>query len=278
MRCSPAGSARRRSHRGAGARRASCTSSTRAASPPRPRPSPASRSAGRCASAQQVYVAGCAVNLNPAQFGDIDQRVTPFVGTADDVAARHGRPGRPELRRPRARRPGPRAARAATAPRPRARVASSRSRTAATATAPTASSPRSAAPRARARRARSCRGRRARAQRPARDGDDRDQRRRLPRPRAGARAGRADDGGGPRARRAAGPALQRRGDPRQGHAAEALATEPKVCPHLHVPMQSGDDDVLARWAATTAAAEYLEHIAPRARRGGAAGQSTSPPT
>ena len=25
---------------------------------------------------------------------------------------------------------------------------------------------------------------------------------------------------------------------------EALATEPKVCPHLHVPMQSGDDDVL----------------------------------
>ena len=27
---------------------------------------------------------------------------------------------------------------------------------------------------------------------------------------------------------------------------EALATEPKVCPHLHVPMQSGDDGVLAR--------------------------------
>ena len=25
----------------------------------------------------------------------------------------------------------------------------------------------------------------------------------------------------------------------------ALATEPKVCPHLHVPMQSGDDGVLA---------------------------------
>ena len=25
---------------------------------------------------------------------------------------------------------------------------------------------------------------------------------------------------------------------------EALATEPKVCPHLHVPMQSGDDEVL----------------------------------
>ena len=34
-----------------------------------------------------VHVAGCAVNLNPSQFGDIDPRVTPFVGTADQVAA-----------------------------------------------------------------------------------------------------------------------------------------------------------------------------------------------
>jgi threonylcarbamoyladenosine tRNA methylthiotransferase MtaB len=42
------------------------------------------RTAGR------VYVAGCAVNLNPRQFGDIDPRVTPFVGTADDVAGAMG--------------------------------------------------------------------------------------------------------------------------------------------------------------------------------------------
>ncbi len=41
-------------------------------------------------SAQQVYVAGCAVNLNPGQFGDIDPRVRPFAGTADDVAAAIG--------------------------------------------------------------------------------------------------------------------------------------------------------------------------------------------
>ena len=41
-------------------------------------------------SAQQVFVGGCAVNLNAAQFGDIDQRVTPFVGTADEVAAAMG--------------------------------------------------------------------------------------------------------------------------------------------------------------------------------------------
>jgi threonylcarbamoyladenosine tRNA methylthiotransferase MtaB len=41
-------------------------------------------------SADQVFVAGCATNLNAAQFGDLDARVTPFVGTADDVAAAIG--------------------------------------------------------------------------------------------------------------------------------------------------------------------------------------------
>jgi threonylcarbamoyladenosine tRNA methylthiotransferase MtaB len=41
---------------------------------------------------------------------------------------------------------------------------------------------------------------------------------------------------------------------------EALATEPKVCPHLHVPMQSGDDDVLAAMGRHYSAAEYLASI------------------
>src|SRR6201996_8862953 len=41
---------------------------------------------------------------------------------------------------------------------------------------------------------------------------------------------------------------------------EALATEPKVCPHLHVPMQSGDDDVLRAMGRHYTAAEYLAHI------------------
>jgi threonylcarbamoyladenosine tRNA methylthiotransferase MtaB len=40
--------------------------------------------------AREVYVAGCATNLDAAQFGSIDERVTPFVGTADDVAAAMG--------------------------------------------------------------------------------------------------------------------------------------------------------------------------------------------
>jgi threonylcarbamoyladenosine tRNA methylthiotransferase MtaB len=41
---------------------------------------------------------------------------------------------------------------------------------------------------------------------------------------------------------------------------KALATEPKVCPHLHVPMQSGDDDVLRAMGRHYSSAEYLEHI------------------
>ncbi|MBV9681361.1 MAG: MiaB/RimO family radical SAM methylthiotransferase [Solirubrobacterales bacterium] len=42
---------------------------------------------------------------------------------------------------------------------------------------------------------------------------------------------------------------------------EALATEPKVCPHLHVPMQSGDDQVLSAMGRHYSAGEYLETIA-----------------
>jgi threonylcarbamoyladenosine tRNA methylthiotransferase MtaB len=36
--------------------------------------------------AREVFVGGCAVNLRSAQFAAIDPAVTPFVGTADDVA------------------------------------------------------------------------------------------------------------------------------------------------------------------------------------------------
>jgi threonylcarbamoyladenosine tRNA methylthiotransferase MtaB len=41
---------------------------------------------------------------------------------------------------------------------------------------------------------------------------------------------------------------------------EALATEPKVCPHLHVPMQSGDDEVLKTMGRHYTAGEYLEIV------------------
>jgi threonylcarbamoyladenosine tRNA methylthiotransferase MtaB len=41
---------------------------------------------------------------------------------------------------------------------------------------------------------------------------------------------------------------------------EALANEPKVCPHLHIPMQSGDDEVLAAMGRHYTVGEYLEIV------------------
>jgi threonylcarbamoyladenosine tRNA methylthiotransferase MtaB len=41
----------------------------------------------------------------------------------------------------------------------------------------------------------------------------------------------------------------------------AFATEPKLCPHLHVPMQSGDDGVLRDMGRHYSSAQYLEYIA-----------------
>ncbi|HLY50338.1 MAG TPA: MiaB/RimO family radical SAM methylthiotransferase [Solirubrobacteraceae bacterium] len=42
---------------------------------------------------------------------------------------------------------------------------------------------------------------------------------------------------------------------------EALATEPKVCPHLHIPMQSGDDQVLRDMGRHYTREQYLDHVA-----------------
>jgi threonylcarbamoyladenosine tRNA methylthiotransferase MtaB len=40
----------------------------------------------------------------------------------------------------------------------------------------------------------------------------------------------------------------------------ALVDEPKLCPHLHIPMQSGDDAVLQAMGRHYTAAQYLEHV------------------
>jgi threonylcarbamoyladenosine tRNA methylthiotransferase MtaB len=42
---------------------------------------------------------------------------------------------------------------------------------------------------------------------------------------------------------------------------DALCSEPKVCPHLHIPMQSGDDAVLRDMGRHYTSSEYLEHVA-----------------
>ncbi len=51
----------------------------------------------------------------------------------------------------------------------------------------------------------------------------------------------------------------------------ALAEEPKVCPHLHVPMQSGDDDVL-RGMGRHYTADGIRRADPDRPCGGARGQ------
>jgi threonylcarbamoyladenosine tRNA methylthiotransferase MtaB len=42
---------------------------------------------------------------------------------------------------------------------------------------------------------------------------------------------------------------------------DALSSEPKVCAHLHIPMQSGDDRVLRDMGRHYTAEQYLEHVA-----------------
>jgi tRNA A37 methylthiotransferase MiaB len=110
-------------------------------------------------SGKAVYVSGCAVNLDQRQFAEIDARVRPFVGTAEDVAAAigGGEPGRSGVQR--------------------VRISS-------------------------------------------------------------VEVVHVKD-----------TLLQ------------ALACEPKVCPHLHVPLQSGDDAVLASMGRHYSSGEYLERIA-----------------
>lgn len=47
----------------------------------------------------------------------------------------------------------------------------------------------------------------------------------------------------------------------KGSLLSAFASEPKLCPHLHVPMQSGDDAVLRDMGRHYSSDQYLDHIA-----------------
>jgi threonylcarbamoyladenosine tRNA methylthiotransferase MtaB len=222
-------------------------------------------------SAQQVFVGGCAVNLNSGQFGDIDDRVTPFVGTADDVAAAMGIHdagcvdlGHDVLSRERARGADTQAARTrgfvkvqdgcdchcAYCIIPTVR-GSARSRPAGAILAEVAERVRTGQPEM--------------VMTGISVGDYRD-------PEQGLELGElmiavARVPGVERVRLSSVEVIHVKDTLLQ-----ALATEPKVCPHLHVPMQSGDDDVLRAMGRHYDADEYLEHIrrvrAAAGRRGG----------
>jgi threonylcarbamoyladenosine tRNA methylthiotransferase MtaB len=210
--------------------------------------------------AQQVFVAGCAVNLNAAQFGDIDERVTPFVGTADDVAGAMGAHdglgcadlGHDVLARERARGADAHASRTrgfvkvqdgcdchcAYCIIPTVR-GSARSRPASAILAEAAERVRSGQPEM--------------VMTGISVGDYRD-------PELGLELGElmmavAGVPGVERVRLSSVEVIHVKDT-----LLEALATEPKVCPHLHVPMQSGDDDVLRAMGRHYSSEEYLEHI------------------
>jgi threonylcarbamoyladenosine tRNA methylthiotransferase MtaB len=218
----------------------------------------------------QVFVAGCAVNLNPAQFGDISERVTPFVGTADDVAAAMGAQDAPGcvdlehdvLARERARAvTGPASGTPSPGPPARTRgfvkVQDGCDGQCAYCIIPTVrgaarSRPGSAILAEVAERVRS--GQPEMVMTGISVGDYRD-------PEGGLELGElmvavACVPGVQRVRLSSVEVIHVKDTLLQ-----ALATEPKVCPHLHVPMQSGDDDVLRAMGRHYSRAEYLEHIA-----------------
>jgi len=210
--------------------------------------------------AQKVFVGGCAVNLNAERFGEIDERVTPFVGTADDVAAAMGAVddlGCVDLHHDvlaRERMQGPHGPAART--RGFVKVQDGCDGDCAYCIIPTVRGP------ARSRPASAILAEAAERVRGGQPemvmtgisvGDYRD-------PEQGLELGElmmavAQVPGVQRVRLSSVEVIHVRDT-----LLDALATEPKVCPHLHVPMQSGDDDVLRAMGRHYSAAEYLEHI------------------
>jgi threonylcarbamoyladenosine tRNA methylthiotransferase MtaB len=245
-------------------------------------------------SARQVFVGGCAVNLNAEQFAAIDPAVTPFVGTADEVAESiAGSLGacadlEHDVLAREARASGESGAAADAEPAGNAHWARG-SRRAGDGGAP------------RTGRAADWAGGRTRGFVKVQDGCDcHCAYCIIPTVRGGARSRPASAVLAEAERRVAhgqpeivitGISVGDYSDPEQGldlgelmiaaarvpgvervrlssveviHVKDslvrALREEPKVCPHLHVPMQSGDDEVLAAMGRHYSADEYLQTI------------------
>jgi threonylcarbamoyladenosine tRNA methylthiotransferase MtaB len=201
--------------------------------------------------ASEVYVAGCAVNLNPQQFADIDGAVRPFVGTADDVAASMACADTDS--QVLALQPSEHATRT----RGFVKVQDGCDSSCAYCIIPTVRGA------ARSRPATAVLAevrRRVQAGQPEMVmtgisvGDYRD-------PEDGLELGElmmavARVEGVERVRLSSVEVIHVKDTLLQ-----ALATEPKVCPHLHVPMQSGDDRVLRAMGRHYTAAEYVQRVA-----------------
>jgi threonylcarbamoyladenosine tRNA methylthiotransferase MtaB len=206
--------------------------------------------------ARRVYVGGCAVNLNAAQFGAIDARVQPFAGTADDVAAaiageigacadlEHDVQARERLGR-------------ATRTRGFVKVQDGCDCHCAYCIIPTVrgsarSRPAGAVLDEVRRRVRQ--GQPEMVMTGISVGDYRDPERGLELGQLMVEVARVP--GVQRVRLSSVEVIHVKDS-----LLDALATEPKVCRHLHVPMQSGDDGVLRAMGRHYTAGEYLDQIA-----------------
>jgi threonylcarbamoyladenosine tRNA methylthiotransferase MtaB len=211
--------------------------------------------------AQQVYASGCAVNLHAADFAGIDSRVRPFVGTADDVASamasEDGDLGCADVEHDVlfSNRAATHELNART--RGFVKVQDGCDGTCAYCIIPTVrgsarSRPAGAVLREVAERVES--GQPEMVMTGISVGDYRD-------PENGLELGElmltvAAVPGVERVRLSSVEVIHVRDS-----LLRALAEEPRICPHLHVPMQSGDDAVLEAMGRHYTSAEYLEHIA-----------------
>jgi threonylcarbamoyladenosine tRNA methylthiotransferase MtaB len=200
--------------------------------------------------ARGVYVAGCAVNLDARRFAELDPRVTAFAGTADDVAAELACAD--TASEVLARQPPEQAART----RGFVKVQDGCDASCAYCIIPTVRG------RARSRpasavleevRRRVAQGQPEMVMTGISVGDYRDPERGLELGELMVAAAQID--GVERVRLSSVEVIHLKDS-----LLEALATEPKVCPHLHVPMQSGDDDVLRAMGRHYCASEYVERI------------------
>ncbi len=201
--------------------------------------------------AREVYVSGCAVNLDWRQFAEIDPVVTPFTGVAEDVASAIACADLQHDVLPR-RAPAPSAR-----TRGFVKVQDGCDSDCAYCIIPTVRGPARSRPAGAVLdevRRRVLQGQPEMVMTGISVGDYRDPQRGLELGQLMVEVARVP--GVERVRLSSVEVIHVR-DSLLG----ALACEPKVCPHLHVPMQSGDDGVLAAMGRHYSAVQYVDQIA-----------------